>query len=470
MLHFPIILLFNQFLENYVQELKNIKNVVKHYETEDGFIKEEFIHHDVMNGITKVEKETHDIVKSINEDLYKVNDLVAAIPIKTINFDAHISSAKRQIRKTIEDINQLDQSSTVKLEDPGKDLTNIHQLIGKMKVWSKSGIFLSKKEIRMIEDYFLNTDAIKEMVDSAIELSVEQGNSTFIGDIASWMDTLGKGTGALDVVKGALAIGVLSSGALKLEKKGKGIFKVVVSSKWRKAANGKFESKLAERIYSILKKADPNSSSPLKRYLSKYSKAPGGVLKEIVGLAPNTKRIYFGRILRQYTNSVVFDKSMLNNYKMKVNVGRTTSQFTDATKLSAFAKRIPVAGITISLTMNTSEFFSDENKYKSGFEKTGRFVAGVGLDAGVAGLTTGGAVIGTMICPGVGTIIGGAVGAGSGIIGSWFAEDKVKEWGESVGRWVERRIEDTNDLIKETTNKISKKLSGAKKFISSYFR
>ncbi|PTY77592.1 hypothetical protein B5V89_14175 [Heyndrickxia sporothermodurans] len=125
-LHFPIILLFNQFLENYVQELKNIKNVVKHYETEDGFIKEEFIHHDVMNGITKVEKETHDIVKSINEDLYKVNDLVAAIPIKTINFDAHISSAKRQIRKTIEDINQLDQSSTVKLEDPGKDLTNIH--------------------------------------------------------------------------------------------------------------------------------------------------------------------------------------------------------------------------------------------------------------------------------------------------------------------------------------------------------
>ncbi|MCT1578329.1 hypothetical protein M3E13_01145 [Oceanobacillus kimchii] len=78
-----------------------------------------------------------------------------------------------------------------------------------------------------------------------------------------------------------------------------------------------------------------------------------------------------------------------------------------------------------------------------------------------------------MICPGVGTIIGGAVGAGVGIVGSWLAEDTVKDWGESAGRWVDDRYEDVkdwgNDAVDWVEEKSEKLVSSVGNFVSGIF-
>ncbi|XBM34328.1 hypothetical protein AAG663_01350 [Bacillus licheniformis] len=96
------------------------------------------------------------------------------------------------------------------------------------------------------------------------------------------------------------------------------------------------------------------------------------------------------------------------------------------------------------------------------------------MDAGVAGLTVGGAGIGSLVCPGPGTLIGGAIGAGVGIVGSIFSGDTVKEWGEEAGGWLEDKGKEAGEWISqkasETAETISDGISSAKEFVTSWFR
>ena len=191
--------------------------------------------------------------------------------------------------------------------------------------------------------------------------------------------------------------------------------------------------------------------------------------KEVIGFKGKTNRISFARIANSYSNTLVFDEKALKNYRMRVDVDSTLKQFSSADNLVKFTERIPYFGIAFSFATNSGEYYSDENKHKSFAEKTGRFIGGIGLDAGVAGVTTVGAGIGTMICPGAGTIIGGAIGAGIGIIGSWNVESTVKDWGEDAGRWLEDRTEDIGDFIGSAVDGVGNVISDASKFVSGLF-
>ncbi|WP_233252956.1 MULTISPECIES: hypothetical protein [unclassified Geobacillus] len=84
----------------------------------------------------------------------------------------------------------------------------------------------------------------------------EYGDSTFVGAVADWLDSLGKFNGGLTVAKGLLAVHVLGTGLLTLAKDAKGNFIIKTSPAWVKGANKKYESKLAERIYQLLEKGD----------------------------------------------------------------------------------------------------------------------------------------------------------------------------------------------------------------------
>jgi hypothetical protein len=296
------------------------------------------------------------------------------------------------------------------------------------------------------------------MIDDAIELSVQEGDSTLVGAVAEWLDSLGKFNGTLSVAKGLVAVHVLRTGLLTLSKDGKGNFIIKASQTWLKGANKKYESKLAEIIYQLLEKGDKNSSNIIKRALAKYNRAPSGVLRELIGLHAKTNKISFGKIVEQYHKILAFDKNLLKEYKVQIDVSKTATQF-----------KIPYIAVFFSVITNSGEFFSDTNQNKSMFEKTGRFVAGLGLDAGVTALTSTGALIGSMVAPGVGTFIGGAIGATVGFVGSLFVEDTVKDWGETAGRWVEERVEDIEEFWDSANKAISNSFSNTKKFIVDFF-
>lgn len=471
-LHFPAVTLFNLFLEEYINVLEQIKKLVLSFDNENGLVREEFIKDDINNGLTKLEDLTHEIVNDINSHYNEVSDLVPNISVRTSQFDYQITSTRTILSDTLTKFADLDENSTSNLQSSSASLDEISAFISKIKGWTKNGVFLTPSQIEEVENYFLESNVIQDMIDSATKLSVEQGDSTIQGDIATWLSNLGKFNGAYDLAKGALAFQILNSGMLTMEKDGKGNFIVRASNAWTQNKSGKYNSKLAERVYKLLQYGDKNSVNPLKRYIGKAGKSPSGVLREIIGLNSATNRIGFGKIADSYSSSVlVFDKNELKNYGMKVDVKETFNPSKGT--VTQIAKKVPVVGMIFSGVTNSGEFFSDENKHKSGGEKTGRFVAGLGLDAGVAGVTTAGAAIGTMICPGVGTIIGGAVGAGVGIVGSWLAEDTVKDWGESAGRWVEDRAEDAKEFYDDAKDWVSEKtdnlISGAGDFISGIF-
>jgi hypothetical protein len=469
-LHIPITLLLNQFLDQYITELKNIKSKITSYETENGMITEEFIVKDVYQGLEKLKRFTEDSVETMNSILSEVSHLVSTSSISPVRLTSKINEAENNNQKMIEKLNEIDDNSTAKLNKNSADLADINQFVGKVQGWSTGGIFLSEQTVTEIDDYFMSSDTIQNMIDDAIELSVEQGDSTFMGDIAGWLDTLGKGTGALDVTKGALAVTILSTKMLELSKDGNGNFIVKASPKWIKGSNKKYESKIAENIYKLLQKGDKTSGNPILRYLGNYNNKPGGVLRELIGLEKGTTRISFGKIVSEHKGLFVLSKNELKAYKVAVDVPKTVNQFKTAKSLAAVGKRIPIVGILFSVGTNSAEYFSDENKYKSGYEKTGRFAAGIGMDVGVAGLTAGGAAIGTMIFPGVGTVIGGAIGAGIGIVGSWAVEDTVKGWGEKAGKWVEEVEEDVSKAISDTADTVKDALSDAGDFVSGWFR
>lgn len=483
-MHIPAILLLHQFLYQYLEILKNILTIIEHFETNSGFISEEFIETEIKAGLNKLENFTEGTVNSINQYFLDVADLVHGTPVQILHFHHQIASAKSHSQKTVHELAKLDEEISHELTSMQEQLAQIRQFIQKLHEWTKDGIFLSEKQIKEIENFISETDTFKEMIDDAIELSVQEGDSTFVGAIAEWLDSLGKFNGGLSVAKGLLAVHVLRTGLLTLSKDGKGNFIIKASRTWIQGANKKYESKLAETIYQLLEKGDKNSSNIIKRALAKYHNAPSGVLRELIGLQPKTNRISFGKIVAQQHKILVFDESLLKQYSAKMDIKSTIRQFTNVKSISRLMEKFPYAGIAFSIGTNMAEFWSDNNQYKSSVEKAGRFAAGIGLDIGVAATTSAGAYIGSLIAPGPGTIIGGAIGAGVGIVGSWLIEDTVKDFGEKVAKEIEEGVQETIQEIGEGVEKVGKEieegienvtemvsdsLTSAEKFIADFF-
>ncbi|APC49410.1 transposase [Virgibacillus halodenitrificans] len=467
-LHLNAVILFNLFLEEYISALKEIKNSVDAFENNDAFIQTEFIETTVKTKLNQLEDMSSTLIESINNEYNLVSDIAGAGSVSSYFFNQEIANAREKCDSTVNKLGTLDEVNTASLENSEESINEVAKFTSKIKTWTNSGVFLTDKQLKEIETYYSESDMIEKMIENATKLSIEQGDSTIQGEVANWIGSMGNASKAYGVAKGAIAFQIMNSNMLEMTKDGKGNFVVTASSKWKKV-NGKYGSKLAENIHKLLKQGDPASANPLRKYLSKYNNAPSGVLKQLIGMKPGTTKLSFGKVANNYSNVLVLDKNSLKDYSMKVDWKKTAEQVTDASKAKNLLKRVPYVGMALSVGFNSTEYYSDTNKNKSFAEKSGRFIAGLGVDAGIAGLTTGGAAIGTMICPGVGTVIGGAIGAGVGIIGSIAFEDKIKDIGENTADWLEERTNDLSKLkdnVKDGIKDLSDKASG---LLSSIF-
>ncbi|HEY4553247.1 MAG TPA: LXG domain-containing protein [Bacillaceae bacterium] len=465
-LHIPAILLLNQFLDTYMKKLNEIKNIIGDYENSNGLVRQDFIEQEVKTGLNKLETAAQSVIDSINRDFSRVSDIVGGSNISLAPLQFKIDRARSHAERTVSDLQKMDQSAKGKLSSSKEEINQISSFTAKIEGWSQGGIVLSKKTIGEIEKFFEETGAITKLFDSALELSIKQGDSTLMGNVADWLDKIGKLNGGVDALKGTLAASILLSKRLTFVKDGKGNFKIRAHPDWVKK-NGKYASKLASTIEKVLKKGTASTAASVASYFSKFQNSPSRLLRHLVGLNPGANVQSYLKILQHQHPYMKFADAVSDEYKrLPIDVKGTAKQLTDAKSLTKIAKRIPYVGILFSVGTNAGEFVSDKNKYKSGWEKGGRAAAGIGMDIGVAGLTTGGAVIGSMICPGPGTLIGGAIGATVGIVTSILAEDKVKEAGEKAGKWVGEQVE----KAKKWAGDLGDKLSGAGKFVSGLFR
>lgn len=484
-LHIPAVLLINQFLEQYTKQLNKIKDSILNYEDKNGFINQEFIEHDVEQGIKKIERMTDELIEDINQDFNGVRDLVSASPLVTSSIHYSIETTRLHNKTTIEDLNELDQQSVKELKKSLEDLQNISSFIKKIKTWSSKGMVINENTITEINNYFAKNDTLNELIDSAVELSVEQGDSTVIGDVADWLDKMGKFKGGTEILKATGASAVLLSKALTLEKSGNGKFKIRAHPDWKQNSQGKYNSKLAEIIHGILKKGSNSSVSFIQNYFSKFNNAPSRVLRSLIGIKPHLNTVSYKDLLG--SKVAKYSEAALADYKvMSYDIKATLGQFKDVNQVKALVKKVPGVGTAFSFLTNAGELVSDKNKHKSNYEKAGRAAAGIGLDAGTAALIGAGAALGSFI-PGPGTVIGGAVGAAVGIAASFALEDKVKDVGERAGKWVDDTFQDTEEMaskareavkdkvddLKEAANKtgdaLKDKFSDAGDFVSGLF-
>ncbi|MCD7035986.1 LXG domain-containing protein [Metabacillus sp. GX 13764] len=458
-IHLPVIMLINQFLDTYTKELDKVKDIISEFESQNGFIQEDFLVHEIKNGLTSFETAAKSIASSINKELSSVDDLVSASSLSFDELENLIGDAEKQVKDTADELHKTDEKASKSIKDVNDDLTEVARLVSQVKDWGKDGVFLSNDTLTKIEKYFDKNEKLAELLDSALSLSIEQGDSTFLGNIADYLDKASKMVGIKDAGRGALAAVILGSGRIVFEEKGNGKYVIKAADAWKKK-NGKYGSKLASLIHSALKQGEKVPLSFISNYFEQFGNSPARVLKKIVGFKPNTTTKSFLTILKESHPFLVFDEAKAAQYgKFPVDVGKTLSQL----KVSGWKgvlKRVPYLGIAVSVGTNAGEFISDENKYKSKAEVTGRFAAGLGMDAGVAGLTTGGAFIGTMVCPGVGTVIGGAIGAGIGIASSMALEDKVKEAGGKAGKWLDEKGKELGKKMDEVGKGFQHMVSG----------
>ncbi|WP_026692729.1 T7SS effector LXG polymorphic toxin [Peribacillus kribbensis] len=475
--HIPAILLLNQFQQTYMDELKKVKELISDYETQSGLVREDFIEHDVKQGLKKLENVTRSIAESINNELTKVSDLVNSAPLNLSRMESLLNRADTHNQKTVEDLHKLDSDASKSLKEVKSSLDDVGQFLAKIEGWSKDGVFLSKKTINEIDSYLEKNDSIAKLIDSALELSIEQGDSTFLGMVTDWLDKIGKTTGGRDALKGTAAAAILLTKRLEFIKDGAGNFNIRATDGW-KQIRGKYADPLAAALYKIIKKGSGNPIPFIRNYFSKYQNAPSRMLRDLVGLSPNANTQSLREILKKNFPNLKFVEEGVENYKrFPLDAGGTLKQFVTVDGLKGVSKKIPYLGVVISVVTNGSEFFNDGNKYKSISEKAGRAVAGIGMDAGVAALTTGGAALGTMICPGPGTLIGGAVGATIGIISSMAFEDTVKDLGEKAGKWTGEKINEVKKTLQKKTQQIQDlakdagdALSNAGHFVYGLFR
>ncbi|NWQ43603.1 hypothetical protein MLOOGBEN_23170 [Bacillus sp. EB106-08-02-XG196] len=223
-------------------------------------------------------------------------------------------------------------------------------------------------------------------------------------------------------------------------KKIKGDYKFTVGAhpSWKSRGRGRYDSKLARAIYNFSKSSPAN---PIVKQLQKIAASynnPSALLKHAAGYPKNLN------LLKADTLSGTFQKRITTGTK------EIAEHLIDAKGWTKVAKKVPVAGMVISVAANAAEIWDPDNADKTRGERLGRTFAGISSDLVAIGAGAKvGAMIGSVGGP-VGIVVGGAVGALVGGVGSIVFEDQIKDVGEKLGGAVETGIKDIGEGINNT--------------------
>lgn len=220
----------------------------------------------------------------------------------------------------------------------------------------------------------------------------------------------------------------------------KGDYKFTIGAhpSWKSRGRGRYDSKLARAIYNFSKSSPTN---PIVKQLQKFAASynnPSALLKHAAGFPKNMN------MLKADTLSGTFQKRITTGTK------EIAEHLIDAKGWTKVAKKVPMAGMVISVAANAAEIWDPDNADKTRGERLGRTFAGITSDLVAIGAGAKvGAMIGSVGGP-AGIVVGGAVGALVGGVGSIVFEDKIKDVGEKLGGTVESGIKDIGEGINNT--------------------
>ncbi|TFI48918.1 hypothetical protein E4O93_05320 [Diaphorobacter sp. DS2] len=115
-LHIPAVLLLNQFISEYVNRLKQVKNLINEYEIKSGLVRQDFVEHEAKSGIENIEQISEDTINDINQEFLKVSDIVGGSTISLAHLSQNFDKARRHIKKTTDGLEDLDANSLKSLK------------------------------------------------------------------------------------------------------------------------------------------------------------------------------------------------------------------------------------------------------------------------------------------------------------------------------------------------------------------
>lgn len=123
--------LFNAFIKEYEQALKDVKKSVEIYAQTNEFVHTDFLSEQAINSLGDLSDKTNDIVDDINEQYKKISDLVVDGQVSTYYLNLYTDNAIRHAEKTISELDALDKENVSRLAASENSLKNLSQFITK---------------------------------------------------------------------------------------------------------------------------------------------------------------------------------------------------------------------------------------------------------------------------------------------------------------------------------------------------
>lgn len=466
-LHLPVLLLFEQFIDNYIEQLNQIKGSIDNYESSDGLVREDFIEQDVKNGITKIEQLTLDVVDNINGHLRRINDLVHPAPVNPTQFHTLINQSKQHMEKTIEELRELDENNKSKLDPPADELHKTQQFIGKIDGWTKDGIFLSEKEIKEVGEA-LQTDTLQKMIEEyGLGTLLRNTTISFAGAIMNSGKLLKTGEINFKMFK-------KKDGTIYLKIKDKEIEKYLDN-----ARNGK----LSLRDYEKYRKLFTENLGGRWKWNRDFITE---LIKDGKPLYDENGHIWFRKNSSKFTNSQFDDLSnyinrlddsfasvAVNTFKDEMKVWESFQGWKGASNLTKLGKGAGILGIGFDVYDNATSNFYNEKTGKweyTGGKQVKKFAVDTTVDIGAgAAAMAAGAAAGSFFLPPAGTVVGAFVGAGAYVAINYkipyfkppqslvdLTKNMANSAVDKVGEYANKAAEEIGDCVESVGKKLDK--------------